>query len=268
MKNKIVLITGATDGIGKQTALEAARRGARLIIHGRNEQRTNETLSFIKKETGIKDIFGITADFSSLKKVSETAENIYKIFKHIDILINNVGLISSKKIMTEDGFETTFQVNYLAGFLLTQKILSLLEKSKKARILNVSSMIHAAKIDFDDLNGEKSFDSTANYALSKLCNILFTYSLAEKCDSEKITVNCLHPGVINTKLLNTSWSGGQPVAVGAQNLLYLSEVPLLETMTGHYFENGRPMQSSPISYDKTIQKQLWNLSINMVNKYL
>jgi len=263
-----ILVTGATDGIGKQTAKELASSNYHVIIHGRADGRVKATLDEIKKESNNEDVEGYAADFSSLKEVSNLADLLNKTYEKLDVLINNAGIFQNKKEETADRYEKTFQVNHLAPFLLTNKILNLLEKSEKPRIVNVASMIHATAIDFDNLQGEQSFDGSSAYSLSKLCNILFTYKLAEKLESSEIMVNCLHPGVINTKLLMNNFGNiGNSVKEGAENLLYVATYPGIENVSGKYFVNKMPQSSAQVSYEKNKQDKLWEISQNMVKDY-
>lgn len=268
MKGITILVTGSTDGIGKETAIELAKKNANVIVHGRSEQRVKNTIAEIVEKSGNKYIHSVVADFSSLEQVSQMAKQLTDDFDKIDVLINNAGLLSNKKVITEDKLELTFQVNHIAGFLLTNKLLPLLKNAENARIINVSSMIHASDIDFDNLQGEKNYSGSGNYALSKLCNILHIYKLAEILDKTNVTANCLHPGVIDTKLLNSAWSGGFPVSEGARVLMYAAESPVLEQTSGLYLENNRPMQSNPVSYNKENQDKLWNLSEKLVSAFI
>ncbi len=268
LKNKTILITGSTDGIGKQTALDAAKVGAEVIIHGRDEDRIMQTIDMIRKETDNDSIFGIMADYTSLAAVNSMAKELTDNYSHIDILFNNAAELFHERILTEDGYERQFQVNYLAHFLLTQKLFPLIKDTEGARILNVSSMIHAPSIDFDNLQGEKDYSGSNVYALTKLLNILHTYKLGEILEDHKAVVHCLHTGVIETKLLNTAWSGGAPVTEGAANMIYAARSEAGEQVSGLYMENRRPMQSNPISYDKSVQEKLWNLSKEMLKDFL
>ena len=263
-----ILVTGATDGIGKQTAKELASSNYYVIIHGRADDRVKTTIDEIKNETGNEDVEGYAANFASLGEVSNFADVLNKTYEKLDLLINNAGIFQNKKEETADGYEKTFQVNHLAPFLLTNKLLDLLEKGKKPRIVNVSSMVHATAIDFENLQGEKNFDGSSAYSLSKLCNILFTYKLAENLESSEIKVNCLHPGVINTKLLRMNYGNiGNSVKEGAENLLYAATYPGLENVSGKYFVNKMPQSSAQVSYEKNKQDKLWEISQNMVKDY-
>lgn len=268
LKNKTILITGATDGIGKQTAIDAAKQGANIIVHGRCQDRIDSVVKEIETINPKVSTFGVNADFTKLSEVNEMAKQIDKNFTTIDILFNNAAEFAHNKELTGDGFETTFQVNYLAHVLLTQKIMHLIKDVESSRILNVTSMIHSSSIDFENLQGEKSYSGSEAYSLSKLLNILHSYKLVDVLESAKTKSNCLHPGVIETKLLNAAWSGGMPVSEGAETMLYAASTPVTEQMSGLYLENRRPMQSNPISYDKDVQNKLWDISIEMLKEYL
>ena len=270
MKDKIVLITGSTDGIGKQTALELAQKGATLLIHCRDSKKGKVVVDEIIQHTTNSNIDLFISDFSSLKQVKKLAEDIKAKHTHLDVLINNAGVYMKKRILTEDGYEMTFQVNHLAHFLLTNLLLDLINQGAPARIINVSSMAHSSSIDFNDLQSEKSYSAYGAYALSKLANILFTFKLADDLQNTGVTVNCLHPGVINTKLLREGFgSMGEDVKVGSKAPVFLASSPKVEEITGKFYvnrfrglipEEGR---AAGIAYDKEVQEKLWEISIKL-----
>ena len=207
MRNKRILITGSTDGIGKQTAIELAKLGASILIHGRNEERCAKAVNDIVSVSGNADINYISADISSLSQVKMMAKDIITKFDRLDVLINNAGVYENGKIFTIDGYEATFAINHLAHFLLTNLLLDLLKSSAPTRIINVSSIAHTnCDFDLENLNSEKYFDSYNAYAISKAANILFTYKLAMNLERSYVTVNSLHPGVISTKLLHKGFN--------------------------------------------------------------
>ncbi len=265
---KTILITGATDGIGKQTAIKLSELDVKIIIHGREQNRIDAVIKEIKETNGNQNIESALSDFEDLEQVAQMCEKIKQTNSTIDILFNNAAVISLEKEKTIDGFEKTFQTNHLAGFLLTEKLSPLIEAAGNAGIINVSSMIHAVDIDFENLQGEKSYNGSKNYALSKLCNIIHAYSLSRKYKGKGISANAMHPGVINTKLLNTAFSGGLPVEEGAKTMYYLATENIAIQLTGQYFENNRPMQSNPVSYKEDIQDKLWEYSMKLIKKYL
>jgi len=270
MKDKIVLITGSTDGIGKQTALELAQKGATILIHGRDLKRGKMVVDEIIQHTTNSNINLFISDFSSLKQVKKLAEKIKAKYDHLDVLINNAGVYMKKRISTEDGYEMTFQVNYLAHFFLTNILLDLINQGAPARIINISSMAHSSSIDFNDLQSEKSYSAYGAYALSKLANILFTFKLAADLQNTRVTVNCLHPGVINTKLLREGFgSMGEDVKVGSKTPIFLASSPQVKEITGKFYVNRfkglipEEQRAAGIAYDKEVQEKLWEISIKL-----
>ncbi len=261
------LVTGSTDGIGFATAEQLASKGFAVILHGRNDERCKESIEKIKSKYPEADLDYVTADFSSLKHVEEMSAELTSRLSSLDVLINNAGVFMPEKIITEDGFESTFQINYLAPFYLTLKLQQLLINAGKGRIINVSSIAHKwAEVDMENLNGEKFYDGGNAYGFSKLCNILFTYQHAEEMEKFNVTVNALHPGVIGTKLLKTGWGiGGETIWKGSETSVYLAASEEIGKTTGKYFVDKKETPSSPISYDKELQKQLWRKSLKMLN---
>ncbi|MEN8153402.1 MAG: SDR family NAD(P)-dependent oxidoreductase [Acidobacteriota bacterium] len=267
LKNKIVLLTGATDGIGKQTAYKLAQNGVNLIMHGKNIEKGNKIKDEIIHKTQNKNVYYFNADFTSFPEIKNFSYEIHKKVSHIDILINNAGIYEDKKIILKNGIEKNFMVNHLAGFSLTLSLLDLLKKTVGARIINVSSMIHAHSIDFENLNAEKYYSGDNAYSLSKLCNILFTYELSDIFKNSNIIINALHPGVINTKLLRAGWGAmGSSADEGAERIFYLVNSEDVENTGGKYFMNDNSIRSAEISYNKSIRKKLWNLSLEYIKK--
>ncbi len=264
METNVILVTGSTDGIGKQTAVELARMGHKVVVHGRNEERARNTVEEIKSLSGNGEVESIVADFADLKSVAEMAQDMKNRFSKLDVLLNNAGVFENQKVILKNGFEKTFMVNHLAPFALTLQLLDLIQATPGSRVVNVSSMAQSGSIDFDDLNGEKYFDPYHAYALSKLENVLFTYKLVRVLNGGHVTVNCLHPGVINTKLYHAGWGGfgGRSLVKGAQILVFAAISPEMENKTGLYLVNKHERRSAPISYDKKIQDRFWDLSLS------
>ena len=261
---KRILVTGSTDGIGRQTAFTLAEMGYEVILHGRNEKRGRQVTEEIARQTGNKNLHYFNADFTDFGEVEKLAHEIRSSFEKLDVLLNNAAVFEGYRTILPNGFEKTFMVNYFAPFFLTLKLFDLVGKAEEGRIVNVASMAQAGSIDFDNLNGEKYYDGYNAYAVSKLENVLFTYKLARELKNTTITSNCLHPGVISTKLLHAGWGGGgAPVAEGARNEVYVATAPELKGVTGKYFMNRRESRSSAISYDTKVQERLWQISLEL-----
>ena len=206
---------------------------------------------------------------TDFKQIENLAGNIKNNYDRLDVLINNAGVFENEKIILQNGYERTFMVNHLAPFGLTLLLSDLIISTPSSRIVNVSSMAQSGSIDFDNLNGEKYFDPYNAYGVSKLENVLFTYRLAELLKDTGTCTNCLHPGVISTKLLHAGWGiGGASLHSGAQNSIFAAVSPQMEGKTGLYLVAKHPTKSAAISYDKTIQKRLWEISENIWFKAL
>jgi NAD(P)-dependent dehydrogenase (short-subunit alcohol dehydrogenase family) len=269
LKDKLVFITGSTDGIGKEAAIELAKNGTHVIVHGRNQEKTNFTIELIKEKIGDSKVDGVFGDLSSFAQIKEMGNMLHERFDHLDVLINNAGIYRSERKITNDGSEETFMVNYIAPFYLTNLLIDLLKNSEAARIVNVVSQVQSNHLDFENLQFERGYTGVKAYAHSKTCLIMFTYLLAEKLKETNITANCLHPGVINTKLLDAAMgSVGAPVSKGADTLIYAALAPELENMSGKYLKNNKPESSKEITYDKEIQKRLWHTTKEIIKMKL
>jgi NAD(P)-dependent dehydrogenase (short-subunit alcohol dehydrogenase family) len=256
-----ILVTGSTDGIGMATALELVMRGATVIVHGRTKERAELALEKLARVSSGGRVVCVHGDFSSLAHVRSMADEIKRRFSRLNVLVNNAGMVSNIRRTSVDGYELTFAVNHLAAFLLTILLLDLILKSSPARIINVSSMVHSgASIDFDDIQMERGYSGMRAYSRSKLANILFTYALARRLLGTNVSVNALHPGVIDTKLLRTNYSGGLPPEEGAKTPVFLALSPQVDRVTGGYFVDRRQTRSSPLSYDEELQERLWGIS--------
>jgi NAD(P)-dependent dehydrogenase (short-subunit alcohol dehydrogenase family) len=263
MDSRVVLVTGSTDGIGKATALELAREGATVLLHGRNLQKGEAVLKDIRRITRSDRLHLYIADFCSLEQVSRLAAQVQEEHDRLHLLINNAGTFEPECKITEDGIETTFCVNYLAAFLLTGELLDLLKASAPSRIINVASAAHwDGAMEWDRLQGKDNYQGFAAYALSKLAMILFTYSLAERLQGTGVTANCLHPGVIRTKLLRAGFGDypGETPEKGARTSVYLASSSEVEGISGRYFEDCKAVLSSLMSYDPKLQEKLWRKS--------
>ena len=277
MAGKTVLVTGGTGGIGRATAMGLAMMGAHLGITGRDRGRTEEAAAEIRAASGGQvDVF--VADLSSQSEVRRLAEQVLQACPRIDVLVNNVGGYWNTRHVTADGLERTFALNYLAPFLLTNLLLDRLKQSAPARVVTVASNAHTTgRIDFDDLQGERSYSGSRAYSQSKLGNVLFTYELARRLAASAVTADALHPGVVNTSFGAEDPGGVQRLFVpfvrpflktpeqGAATSIHLASSPDLEQVSGRYFANSKPKRSSKASYDETDAARLWQVSAELVN---
>jgi retinol dehydrogenase-12 len=273
MQNKICLVTGATNGIGKVTALELAKMGATVIVVGRNPDKTEAVVNELRAQSGSDRVDKALADLSSLAEVQALAENFKRKYSRLDVLVNNAGAYFGKRQVSADGYEMTFALNHLSYFLLTALLLDVLKASAPSRIVNVASDAHrTAPLDFDDLQAEKKFNGLVVYGRSKLANILFTYELAKRLQGTNVTANTLHPGFVATGfgadsgalmrigIKITARLMGVSVEEGAQTTIYLASSPEVEGVTGKYFQKCKPAQSSAASYDVDARERLWQIS--------
>jgi NAD(P)-dependent dehydrogenase (short-subunit alcohol dehydrogenase family) len=273
MKGKIVMITGANSGIGKETARMLAERGATIIMLCRNKERGEAALQELKEKTHSSNIELIIADLAKPDSIHEAVDQFKEKYNKLHILINNAGLTLSKKKITSLGYEMTFAVNYLGHFLLTQLLLDTLKESSPSRIINVSSNMHKfANLKFDDINLKSHYNGILAYSNSKLANLLFTYELARGLEGTGVTVNALHPGFVRTnfgkrgrsKFLKLLFKIARLFAIsvkkGAKTSIYLAGSPEVDGVTGKYFVKCKPVKSSNASYNLESQKRLWELS--------
>ena len=265
--SKVVLITGATDGLGKRVAHDLAMRGVTILLHGRDQEKGETVLREIEESTGHHGLTYYNADFSSLDAVRRLADRIQADHERLDVLINNAGIGTgrrrSPREVSADGYELRFAVNYLAPFLLTYRLLPLLRRSAPARIINVSSA-GQAPIDFDDVMLERGYNGRRAYGQSKLAQVMFTFDLAEELAGSGITINCLHPATLmNTKMVRESDHFGSPMTTveeGAEAVEYLALSSKLEGVTGEYFEGKQPARADPQAYDLEARRRLHVLS--------
>lgn len=274
MEKKLIMITGATSGIGEAAARILAAQEHELIIVGRSPQK----LERVKKEIQANgtSIHTLVADLSDMAQMRALAGQARQNFPPLDVLVNNAGAYFNRRQKTLYGAEKTFVVNHLAYFMLTTLLLDHLKEN--ARIVNVSSNAHLnAQLDINDLNLERSYFGFNAYGRSKLANVLFTYELARRLDGRKVMVNALHPGGVATNIFSTdfgifgplfkwliSWFTLTPEQ-GADNTVYLATSPEVEGVTGKYFVRREAVHSSPLSYDADLARQLWEVSERLVS---
>ena len=273
--NKIILLTGATSGIGKATAMSLAREGYRLVFTARNESKAEQTREEIIRNSGNQNIQYLIGDLSLQSDVRKVADEFRSGHDHLDILINNAGGYFHTRKTTGDGFEYTFALNHLGYFSLTLRLLDLMRKSPSARIVNVASEASRyGHMDFGDLMAEKKYSGIKAYCQSKLANLLFTYELDRRLTGTGITVNALHPGTVNTNFAkNTGGFAGFLVRLytsfvrsaekGAETVIYLAESGEVGGISGKYFYDRKEIKSLKESYDLTVAGRLWEKSLEL-----
>jgi NAD(P)-dependent dehydrogenase (short-subunit alcohol dehydrogenase family) len=261
-----ILVTGATDGLGRALAGELAARGATVLLHGRSEKRLEDT----RRELGNDRLWTYLADFSALDDVRRLAEAVERDHERLDVLVNNAGVGAARngsRQVSEDGYELRFAVNYLAPFLLTKLLLPLLRRSAPARIVNVASA-GQAPIDFDDVTLERGYSGSRAYGQSKLAQIMFTFELAEQLRAEGagVTVNALHPAsLMNTKMVFESFGYTMStIEDGVESTLRLAVSPELEGVSGRYFDRLREARPNEQADDPVARRRLWQLSEQLV----
>ena len=262
-----VLVTGATDGLGKRVARELAAKGAAVLLHGRSSKRLEATLEELRGQTGSTKLDSYLADLSSLREVRGLAEQVLSEHERLDVLVNNAGVISPEREVSEDGFELTFAVNHLSHFLLTRLLLPLLRGSAPARIVNVASAGQSS-IDFKDPMLEQRYDAMRAYTRSKLAQVMFTFELAERLQDAGVSVNALHPAsLMDTKMVHETFGYTMStVEEGAAAVVRLAASPEVEGVTGRYFDGTREARANRQAYDPEARKRLWALSEELCDK--
>jgi len=267
---KTVLVTGATDGIGRETARQLLARGLRVLVHGRSQSKAEQHARELAAGQPGAQAVAVWGDLSSMRQIVALAEQVRELAPSLDVLINNAGVFEKRRHLTEDGFEKTMAVNHFAPYLLTRRLLTATQAAPAGRIVVVSSIAHeSAELALDDLTFSTGYDGYGAYAASKLANILFTRALAERLGGTRVTVNALHPGVIGTKLLRAGFGmGGAPVEEGARTSVYLATSDAVEGVSGRYFIDCREVKPSPQARDHTLAEGLWRESERLLAAFL
>ena len=274
MAGRVCAITGASSGLGYETALALARQGATVALLCRSTERGERAREQIAAASGNEDLHVIACDHANLDSVRAAAGELLARFDALHVLVNNAGLMLMQRRITVDGLEETFQVNHLGAFALTALLRERLVASAPARVITVSSLAHrAAQLDFDDLQSERLYDGFYVYGRSKLANVLFTYELARRLEGSGVTANTLHPGLVRTGFGHNNGPAMRafmmlsqlpPLAVsarrGARTQVWLASAPAVQDRSGHYFVRCRARRSSRVSYDQDAQRRLWKAS--------
>ena len=273
LSGRIVLVTGATSGIGQVAALELARKGGHIILHGRDQAKGEAAVALVREQAGTEAVEFLQADLASLQDIERAAGELMSRHERLDVLVNNAGAMHQTRKTTADGFEMTFGVNHLAYFALTLHLLPALLKGREPRIVNVASRAHrmARGLPWHDLQAEQGYSHFARYGQSKLANILFTRELARRLDGTGVTANCLHPGLVRTgfAMNDEGWIRAlwRPMTVfalspeqGAATTIYLAASPSVAGVTGEYFEKCRPSRPTRFGTDDAAAARLWTVS--------
>lgn len=276
MKDRVCLVTGGTDGIGKEAAYGLALQGARVLIHGRDHGKGASAAAELTARSGNPAIEFLPADFGSLADVRRLAATVMERTPCIDVLVNNAGGMFVKRAVSKDGYELTFAVNHLAPFLLTHLLLDTLKHAAPARIVTTASAAHrGAKVDFNDLQASRKYSPMGAYGTSKLANILFTRVLAKRLSGTGVTATCLHPGFVSTSIARDM--GPVPRGIfrlisrfvrspqkGAETIVYLASSPEVQGASGGYYIDCHLAQTSPAAEDDSAAEQLWQESRRLV----
>src|SRR5215813_6726071 len=269
MTGKVVLITGATAGIGKETVVGLLRMGATVVLVSRERERGEAALQDVQHRTNSRNVVLMTCDLSSQRSIRVLADEFSSKYSGLDVLINNAGVFMTRRSITEDGIESTFAINHLAYFLLSNLLLERLKARAPSRIVNVASAAHHyGHLDFTDLQRSRSYSSFGAYAASKLANILFTRELARRLEGTAITVNCLHPGTVGTNLFRRLPGFLESIIKlvtisperGARTSIYLASSPDVDKVSGKYFSRSRETSVSREARNDDLAEKLWLIS--------
>nr|XP_054758559.1 retinol dehydrogenase 13-like [Lytechinus pictus] len=279
---KTVIITGANSGIGKETALELAKRGGKIILACRDIKKAEKAREEIVASSGNTDVKVLQLDLASLSSIRQFADQISSDEKGVNILINNAGVMRCPKWKTEEGYEMQFGINHLGHFYLTNLLLDKLKSSAPSRIINVSSVAHkVGKINFEDINSEQRYNSAEAYSNSKLANVLFTRELSRRLEGTGVTANVLHPGVVKTNIgkhtgMHQSgfsmailgpifWLFVKSPEQGAQTSIYCAVDPELEKVSGQYFRDCKKSECDASGKDDEAAAKLWDISCELTS---
>ena len=278
MKNKRIVITGSTSGIGYITSYELAKSGANLVLVARNKTKLDAQKTELQQLNSTIEIDTIVADLSIQSEVFKAGAQIKAKFPVIDVLINNAGVINQQFQLTADGVESTFALNHIAYFILTDLLLDNLKAAPKARIINTASEAsRAGKAELDKVNSSEWFTPIKAYGTSKMANIIFTIDLAKRLNGTNISVNCMHPGAVRTGFamemngfMANLFKFFRPVMrspeKGAETVIWLAKAAEVENISGKYFKDKKQIKAIATVYNPLIAKQLTDISLDLINR--
>ncbi|MFA7359885.1 MAG: SDR family NAD(P)-dependent oxidoreductase [Candidatus Kapaibacterium sp.] len=273
---KTILITGATSGVGKSLSKMCAKAGYEVIMTGRNKEKAEAAYQDVIRYSGNKSVRLILADLSSLKEIEKLASEVISNYTNLNVLVNNAGLSLPKRELSTDGIEKVFATNHIGYFYLTELLLDLLKSSSPSRIINVASEAHS-EINFNDLMSEKKYHQLKTYGSSKTANIMFTYELAERLKGSDVTVNCLHPGAVRSRIYDNVPFFAKILITLIKPFFISSDksagyiFPLVSSkeyrnVTGKYFIKGKEMLSKEFTYNKEVHRKLWEITENIISE--
>ncbi|MHA2265417.1 MAG: SDR family oxidoreductase [Candidatus Thorarchaeota archaeon] len=278
MNGKICIVTGSNSGIGKVTARVLTEMGATVVMAVRNRRRGESAQKEIADEGGGAPCDLMICDLASRESIRLFANEFKENYDRLDVLINNAGAVFNRREVTPDGFESNLAVNYLGPFLLTHELLPILESSAPSRVINLTSGLHKrAKVDFDDIQSERKYSWRNVYGGAKLLLIMYTYELARRLKDTGVAVNVVSPGFVATNLGGGTGSLMNKIMFkmmrpfqisaeeGAETSLYAATSPEVEGITGKHFSKSQLSPTSDVSYDEVLQKQLWELTVQLLN---
>jgi NAD(P)-dependent dehydrogenase (short-subunit alcohol dehydrogenase family) len=269
MADRVALVTGSTDGIGRQTARQLAAKGIKVIVHGRSKPKVDATIAWLREELPGGEFDGVSFDVGRLADVRRGAGRVLELAPKLHVLVNNAGIFANERVVTSDNVETTFAVNYLGPFLLTELLgprLTDSADSMPSRVINVSSVAHTrGRLHFDDPQLSSSWTGYAAYAQSKLAQVMHALTLADRHEPSKLLAYSLHPGVVGTKLLKQGFGpvAGIPPDAGARTSVMLASGTTEDEPSGSYYSDGVATPPSNAARDGQARERLWTLSVQL-----
>jgi NAD(P)-dependent dehydrogenase (short-subunit alcohol dehydrogenase family) len=270
MNTKTFVVTGVTSGIGKALALDMARSGETIALVARDSNRGRAIQEEIKSQAGNPRVELFIGNLSSLESVHNLANSIKAVHGKLDVLVNNASIYKNQRALSADGYELMFATNHLGPFLLTQLLLDTLKAGASARILNITAP-STVKLNFDDLQGEKSFNALNAFGATKMMNLLFTFELARRLEHTGVTANAIHPGLARSNLMNESPAimrffvslASAPAERVTKSIVHVAQDPAFENVTGKFLHKGREIEAPAYARDEDARRRLWEISTKL-----